>query len=330
LAKVSRILFPTGADSVLIPCELLAKRLSWSSEWMRKQLERFRWCRRPHRQTADRNEFKQYLREIGVTDGTLVMVHTSVSDLQLLEASAPPPRISNFLKSAYDLVNDLLELLGPQGTLVMPTHPYYQAEENWISAAERNRLISYNPQTTPCAVGLANELFRRCQGVSRSLHPYNSLAASGPLADELLRNNLNNDKPLPHGIHSGYYRFSQRNGLVISIGVPLRDCMTLIHSPEEVRDAEWPIKNFFEERRYLVHRDNQDQLFVVRQRRPEYAKYCICVRKTFRDLTREHIVHETTFGTVRIDWAHSRDVFDHFMSRNQHSPYPYYGTRFVS
>ena len=40
---------------------------------------------------------------------------------------------------------------------------------------------------TPSAVGLVNELFRRQPGVQRSLHPYNTLAARGPLAAELLR-----------------------------------------------------------------------------------------------------------------------------------------------
>jgi len=172
---------------------------------------------------------------------------------------------------------------------------------------------------------LTNELFWRRKGVLRSLHPYNSLAAHGPLAEELLHDNLNRFKPLPHGAYSGYYRFCQKNGLVFSVGVSLQSSMTLIHSPEEVRDEQWPIKDFYEERTYSIRIDEKDELYTVRQRRPKYAKYCICVHKVFRDLTREGILHESMAGNVRVDWVRSKDMFDLFMDRNKDFPYPYYG-----
>ena len=329
LTEIKRKSLPAWADCVLIAGELLAKRSYWGSAWLRKKIEPFRWSNKPPRQTAAREEFKQYLREIGVADRALVMAHTAVSDLQLLDQSESNPVSGGFLKEASNLVDDLLDLVGPSGTLVMPTHAPYQNDDALLAPSERDRVISYNPQTTPCAVGLANELFRRRKGVLRSLHPFNSLAACGPLAEELFHNNLNRDKPLPQGVYSGYYRFSMKNGLVISIGVPLQNCMTLMHTPEEVRDRDWPIKDFFEERRYMVRINGQDELYVIRQRRPEYGMYCVCVRKAFRDLVREGIVHESSLGTVRVDWAHSREVFDYFMSRNKTSHYPYYATGLI-
>ncbi|HEY4760575.1 MAG TPA: AAC(3) family N-acetyltransferase [Thermoguttaceae bacterium] len=324
MAELSRIRLPVWADAFLIPVELLAKRIYWNSAWLRERDERLRWFNKPKLQTAQRGELKQYLRELGVVDGALVMAHTAVSDLCLTEESSSNPASGGFLKEADNLVNDLLELVGPTGTLVMPAHAYYQMADALMPSGGNDRIIHYDPQTTPCAVGLANELFWRRKGVLRSLHPYNSLAVCGPLAEELLHDNLNREKPLPQGTYSGYYRFSQRNGLVISIGVPLQNCMTLIHTPEEVRDQDWPIKDFFEERRYLVRIKGQDELYVTRQSRSEYSMYCICVRKVFRDLVREGIVHETSVGSVRVDWAHSKDVFDYFMARNKNSHYPYY------
>ncbi len=329
LPEVTHKTPPRWMDGLLIAGELLAKRLYRQSAWLRKEIELFRWRDKPRVQTAKREELKQYLREIGVNKGALVMAHTAVSDLRLYDESPGRAVPGGFLAAANNLVNDLLELVGPEGTLVMPAHAHYQGEDALLSSKERERTIFYDPQSTPCGVGLANELFWRRKGVLRSLHPYNSLAACGSLADELLHNNLNHDKPLPHGIYSGYYRFSLKNGLVISIGVPLQNSMTLMHAPEEVRDQDWPIKDFFEERRYLVRINGRDEQHVVRQRRPEYGMYCICVRKAFRDLLREGIVHEASVGSVRVNWARSGEVFDFFMTRNKNSHYPYYGVRSI-
>jgi aminoglycoside 3-N-acetyltransferase len=172
---------------------------------------------------------------------------------------------------------------------------------------------------------LANELFWRRQGVLRSLHPHNSLAACGPLAAELLRDNLNEHKPLPHGVYSGYYRFCQQNGLVISIGVPLGRYLTLIHVAEEVRDDRWPIPDFFVDHQYLVRIGGHERLWVVRQHGLEYGMFCLCMRKLHRDLLAQGILHEGMVGGVRVDWARAREVFDYMMSRNERSPYPYYG-----
>jgi aminoglycoside 3-N-acetyltransferase len=317
---------PVWTDGILIAGELLTKRLYRSSAWLKKKIEPFRWINKPRRQTVVREEFRQHLREIGVAKGALIMAHTAVSNIEFIDDERTKSASGTFLKVADDLVNDLLELIGHSGTLVMPTNAPYQHEDAFLGHGRRELVTFFDPQTTPCAVGLANELFRRRKGVLRSLHPYNSLAACGLLAEELFQDNLNCDKPLPHGIHSGYYRFTQKNGLVISIGVPLQNSMTLIHVAEEVRDRDWPIKDFFEERRYMVRINGRDEMFVTRQTCPEYGMYCVCVRKVFRDLLREGILHETAIGNLRVDYARSKDVFDYFMARNKKSPYPYFGT----
>jgi aminoglycoside 3-N-acetyltransferase len=291
---------------------------------LRAWVKRRQAAKRQPPQVADREEFKTHLRRIGVTEGALVMAHTSITGLQLTESRRPKQSPQTFVALAAQLVDDLLGLVGPTGTLVMPTIPLYQFQNDATGPREEDGPVRYDPRTEPCGVGLANELFWRRKGVDRSLHPFNSLAACGPLAGELLHDNLNGAKPLPHGVDSGYYRFSQRNGLVISVGVPLARCMTLIHAAEEARDAQWPIEGFFRERQYLVNVDGRDKMCVVRERRPEYGMFCLCLRKLMRDLRGESILHESMVGTVRVDWAHSREVFDYLMARNERVPYPYY------
>jgi aminoglycoside 3-N-acetyltransferase len=315
---------------LLLAAELAARNVYWRLPWLRAWVRQRRARRPPAPQVARREDLKAHLRSIGVTEGALVMVHTSVRGFRLLDDARDPNGTSGFLAAAGNLVDDLLALLGPSGTLVMPTHTAQQNTDDDDAAPGAGRVpIVYNPARTPCAVGLANELFRRRPGVQRSLHPYNTLSACGPLAEELLRDNLNDSKPLPHGVHSAYYRFCQRNGLVVSIGIPLGDCLTLVHTAEDVRENDFPFKDFIEERRYVVRIDGENRDVAVRQQRREYSMYCRCHRKLIRDIVGAGILHEDTVGSARVGWAHSREVFDYLMQRNRERSYPLYCTWLV-
>lgn len=327
----SPLRLPFWIDGLLLAAERLGRLAYWSVPPLRAWVRRRRLSARPTPQVADRQEFKQFLREVGVTRGALVMAHTSTAGLTLTERTGQEQRSSNPALVAKRLVDDLLELLGETGTLVMPTHARYQTEDEYGLHADPQRVVKYDPAKTPCGVGLANELFWRRRDVQRSLHPYNMLAARGPMASELLHDNLNQFKPLPHGIHSGYYRFCQKGGLVVGIGVPLGTYMTLIHVAEEVRDRDWPIADFFEERSYVVRVNGRDETHVVRQTRLKYPMFCLCMRKVRRDLLSEGILHEAAVGSVRVDWADSRDALEYFLSRNKGkgSTYPYYWTWLV-
>jgi aminoglycoside 3-N-acetyltransferase len=311
------------ADAALLCGEVLARQIYWRMPRMRRRTAR------GSLQIVSRGELRDYLREIGA-DGELVLAHTGVTSLRLLDSSDASSK-GGFMTTAKLLVDDLLEVVGTAGTLLMPTNPAYENDDLRLSLAERRDLVvRYDPARTPCAVGMANELFRRRPGVHRCLHPYNPLAARGPLAEELFRDNLNRREPLPHGVDSAYYRFCRRNGLVIGVGVPLWHAITIIHVPEEVRDAEWPIRDFFERRRYSVRIGDGDEVFTVRQRRLEFGTLCACNRKVRRDLLREGVLHEGRIGSATVDWARGEEVYDYFMRRNRRSHYPYYGIGLVN
>jgi aminoglycoside N3'-acetyltransferase len=312
-------------DGALLAGECLSRQIYFRSPWLRNALKRCHTASKKPLQVARCDELQEYLRQIGVLPGAMVMAHTSVTNVRLAKTDNGSLQ-GGFLKTAKTLVHNLLELVGTTGTLLMPTNPQYQADDiNYTKSERVEMVISYDPQCTPSAVGLANELFWRQKGVLRSLHPFNPLAAKGPLAEELLRDNLNANEPLPHGKDSAYYRFCMKNGLVVGLGVPLWYALTVIHVPEEIRDTEWQIKNFFEKRRYSIRINGQDEIHTVRQRQCEYAMFYCCNRKVRRDLLREGILHEGKVGSMIVDWTHSREVYDYFMERNRKSPYPYYG-----
>jgi len=102
----------------------------------------------------------------GVGRGDVLMLHADAIVLAQLPPMTPEQR--------FDVLFDALEaVLGPEGTLVLPTFTYS------FTKGER-----FDPATTPSTVGLLTEAFRTRPGVRRSRDPIFSVAARGRLADQ--------------------------------------------------------------------------------------------------------------------------------------------------
>jgi aminoglycoside 3-N-acetyltransferase len=316
------------ADAARIATEVFCRQVYFRShklmEWRSKRLQQ----KSPDaRQTATGKELREFLKTIGVGGNAVVMVHTSVRNVSLISDEEPGRVFSQPIAVASRLLSLLVELLGESGTLVMPTHPLYRDDPGYYENVGKSQLVlTYDPLKTPCNVGLTNELFRVSPGTQRSLHPLQSVSARGPRAAEILAHNLNCRKPLPHGVDSSYYHVCKCGGIVVSIGVPLIECFTLIHTAEDVRDAEWPVKNFFRERRFRVRSGESCDEWIVRERRPLFAR-SYSEGQLHRDLLREGILHESRVGTIRVDWASAGDVLSFMLLENSNSTYPYYCPR---
>jgi len=313
-------------DQVLTGAELVARQVYWRSPLVVELYGKFKQSRRhaPSGPYATVQELEGRLQELLPAGNGLVLVHSS-SDGILLAKHAQADALLNPLNSALAVLGSLIRLVGSQGTLVMPTHPAYDGDPGFMH--DKSHLtFTYDPQKTPSRTGLLSEVFRRRSGTRRSLHPLSSLAVAGPLGDDLLKDNLNREKPLPHGAYSSYYRFCRHGGLVISLGVSLIKSMTLLHCAEEVRDQEWPIKGFAYERTFHVVGTGEEP-WIVRERRPQFVRY-LALGKVRRDLLKEGILHESVFKGIRLDWARGSDVLEFMMARNARG-YPYYPLPFM-
>ena len=125
--------------------------------------------------------------------------------------------------------NVLKELVGEEGTLLVPLFLF-----------EARNIIMYKEQKifdvkrTPSQVGLFTELFRRTEGVTRSLHPTHSVAAWGKHSKELV---AEHHLGTAFGEKSPVYKMQRYNGLVAGIGVTPKRCFTLYHVAEELHPS---------------------------------------------------------------------------------------------
>ncbi|MGW7613063.1 aminoglycoside N(3)-acetyltransferase [Streptomyces sp. NPDC054766] len=118
------------------------------------------------------------VRALGVRPGETLLVHSSLSALGWVNGGP------------VAVVQGLLDALGPDGTLVVPTQSGDLSDpalwsrppvpEEWWPAI-RATMPAYDPRVTPSrGVGVIPETVRNWPGALRSAHPETSFAAVGP------------------------------------------------------------------------------------------------------------------------------------------------------
>lgn len=174
------------------------------------------------------------LLSLGLAPGDIVIAHTALSALGWVNGGA---------QTAIDA---MLDVIGPDGTLVMPaqsgqlTDPaQWQAPPvpaGWIEAI-RNTMPVYDPRRTPTrGLGQVAELFRTWPGTVRSAHPHTSFAALGRAAASIcavhrLESPFGEDSPLA--------RLYELDARVLLVGVSFDAC-TALHLAETRAPPEMP------------------------------------------------------------------------------------------
>ncbi|MFP4187574.1 MAG: aminoglycoside N(3)-acetyltransferase [Acholeplasmataceae bacterium] len=169
---------------------------------------------------------KKDLISLGLKTGDRVIVHTSLS------------RIGWISGGAVAYIDALLEVVGPNGTVVMPTQTADNSDpaawgnppvpKNWIPTIARTTPAFDADKTPTRGMGRVPEVFRKYPGAIRSNHPTDSFAALGKDARSLTQHHALSpgfglDSPL------GYLYLNQGKILLTGVGY---DTCTALHLAE--------------------------------------------------------------------------------------------------
>ena len=154
------------------------------------------------------------LKNIGVREGMVLLVHSSLSSIGWV------------CGGAVAVILALEEVIGKGGTLIVPAHSGDLSDpakwENppvpidWWEEIRRNMPV-FDPAFTPTrGVGKIPEVFRKQEGVLRSLHPQVSFAALGKYAEYIIDGH---SLEYAFGEKSPLARIYELDGCILLIGV---------------------------------------------------------------------------------------------------------------
>jgi aminoglycoside 3-N-acetyltransferase len=251
-------------------------------------------------------DIKAGLRKLGLKRGDILGVHSSLGSFGYVEGGADA------------VIDALLEVVGEEGTIVMPTHSTNLAEvkrtpeEIAIGVAWLYKILRFDPKETPCTTGIIPETFRKRRGVRRSLHPVVSLAAAGPKAGEIIEAGR-------EGALEGWEKLLEWDGYILLIGVGLEVC-TAMHLAE--RRVQFPKR--------ILKKITPPQWFVEKYPAsewewdfgpyPDFAKLEEpCLERGIMKIIK---VREATLRLVRL-----RELIDLYVEYQQRSPDLFYGKK---
>lgn len=158
--------------------------------------------------TVTREDITAGLRSLGLPRGAVVLVHSSLR------------RFGRVQGGADTVVEALLEAVGPDGTVVVPTLTFGSFNE---------QQPVFDARRVPSETGAITEALRRRRGACRSLHPTSSAAALGARAEEVCREHHITPCPL----RSPYGQVYALGGWVLFLGTSF-GCNSLFHVAEEI------------------------------------------------------------------------------------------------
>lgn len=122
---------------------------------------------------------------------------------------------------ANGIINAFCEYLS-DGLFVVPAF-------TWDTVNAKNPIFDVNSEVTP-SLGILPQVFAKCDGVKRSLHPTHSLCAFGRSAKEFVSGEENVDVPCAR--NGCYGKLLDLNAQIILAGVTFERC-TFLHATED-------------------------------------------------------------------------------------------------
>lgn len=184
------------------------------------------------------SSFVRDLTDLGLRPGMTVMVHSSLG------------KVGWTVGGPVTVVRALLEVLGREGTLVMPAEsPHVSDPRDWNNERVkdewhetiREHLPVFDPLTTPTTMGAIPEAFRTYPETKRSNHPMVSVCANGRLAGEITREH---SLEFGEGCGTPFEKLYDFDGKTLLLGVGFDRCTSLHYAESLVPQRRTTIHRY--------------------------------------------------------------------------------------
>jgi aminoglycoside 3-N-acetyltransferase len=151
-------------------------------------------------------EIQAALQELNIPKNRIVIIHSSLFKLGIIEGGTT------------GIYKCLQQELGDEATIVMPAFSFSFGQSRVWHAKE-----------TRSEVGALTEYFRKNIATSRSIHPFHSVSAVGPLAEEITSGHCLSS----FGPNSAFQKLYELDAINLSFGTEFIGGATYLHIGEE-------------------------------------------------------------------------------------------------
>lgn len=194
-------------------------------------------------------KLRESLQQQGVKAGDHLVIHSSLTKLSTRSSPDPQETSGNQFQYAAGLIEMLIQLVGPAGSIWMPT-------DAGIGYDNAMRGIVFDYQRAPSGNGLVTEIFRRRKDVVRDTFPFQNLTGWGPLAQQLISYHESHPTPYPMDTTSPWHRLQQHDAKVLFLGAGYESNSSL-HIVEYAHHAEYPTPIYFNKPFRMRFRDRK-------------------------------------------------------------------------
>lgn len=310
------------------------KRIALLSPWVEVTLRKFYWKNvkflkkfKPYSPVGlnngslikfvDFNDVIEYLKCNGVCEGSLLVVHSSYD---ALECTGLAPE---------EIIEKLLNLIGPSGTLAMPVIRKFKGEPKTVDVLTTpmdNVVCTYDVKRTKITSGMLPYFLMRRDDSVTSLFPLNPMCAVGPLANEMMLHNLDGDCPSPHGPVSSWKFCYDHNAIIVGLGVTLEHYNTSVHVAEEAfGDWYWSEQEWYRKRCFtIIDKQGKETEKIVYERKPRWGTLHCAELNLHRDLNKAGIVIFSKIDDVIPMAIEKQQELITFLRSKNKKGYPYY------
>lgn len=256
----------------------------------------------------------EYLRKLGISKGDILIVHSAYGSLK------------GSRLSPNEIIDKLIAIVGEDGTLAMPVIRKFSEspdEKEALTASIEEIIFTYDVQNTPIWTGVLPKTLMNRDGAVTSRFPLNTLTAMGKHAEIMMQNNLDGELPAPNGINYPWKYCTDHDAWVVSLGTDLTHSLTMIHTAEDVKKENWPIKGWYRKKRFKIQDGDFYCEKTILERHPKWGMLHFGERKLSSDLIKSGVLKSNVIDGVLIESLKSKDLFNFLNSRNSNG-YPYF------